>query len=101
MTQTSLRFLARIREGADSDSWNKLVELYVPLMRKWLRSYEVTGADADDLVQEVLTAVFQELPKFTHNKRTGRNKRKSESTENASQPLSGLHQPECLLVLNY
>ncbi|TWT29547.1 RNA polymerase sigma factor RpoE [Thalassoglobus neptunius] len=71
MTETSLSFLARIRQGTDSDSWNKLVELYVPLMQKWLRSYEVTGADADDLVQEVLAVVFQELPKFKHNERTG------------------------------
>jgi hypothetical protein len=29
------------------------------LMRGWLQSYEVTGADADDLVQDVLTVVSQ------------------------------------------
>ncbi|TWT30516.1 hypothetical protein KOR42_54630 [Thalassoglobus neptunius] len=34
MTETSLSFLARIRQGTDSDSWNKLAELYVPLMRR-------------------------------------------------------------------
>ncbi len=55
----------------DSESWNRLVELYAPLMRRWLRAYEVPGADVDDLVQEVLTVLSQELPKFTHNQRTG------------------------------
>ena len=71
MNETSLSLLARIRQSDDSDSWNRLVELYAPLMRGWLRSYEVSGADADDLVQDVLTVVSQELPKFNHNERTG------------------------------
>ena len=71
MNETSLSLLARISQSADSDSWDRLVELYTPLMRRWVRSYEVTGADADDLVQEVLTVVSQELPKFKHNERAG------------------------------
>jgi RNA polymerase sigma-70 factor (ECF subfamily) len=71
MNETSLSLLARVRQSADSESWNRLVELYAPLIRGWLRSYGVGGADADDLVQEVLTAVSQELPKFVHSERTG------------------------------
>ena len=71
MNETSLSLLARVRQSDDSYSWNRLVELYAPLMRGWLRSYEVSGADADDLVQDVLTVVSQELPKFDHNERTG------------------------------
>jgi RNA polymerase sigma-70 factor (ECF subfamily) len=71
MNETSLSLLARIGQSDDSDSWNRLVELYAPLMRGWLQSYEVTGADADDLVQDVLTVVSQELPKFRHNERQG------------------------------
>lgn len=71
MNETSLSLLARIRQSGDSDSWNRLVELYAPLIRRWLRSYEVNEADADDLVQEVLTVLSQELPNFNHNERTG------------------------------
>ena len=71
MNETSLSLLARVCETADSDSWNRLVELYAPLMRGWLQSYEVTGADADDLVQDVLVVVSQELPKFKHSQQTG------------------------------
>jgi RNA polymerase sigma-70 factor (ECF subfamily) len=71
MNETSLSLLARIRQSADSESWNRLVELYTPLMRRWLRSHEVREADADDLVQDVLSVVAQELPRFTHNDRTG------------------------------
>ena len=71
MNDTSLSLLARLRQSPDCDSWNRLVELYAPLLRGWLRSYEVSGADADDLVQDVLTVVSQELPKFKHNEQTG------------------------------
>jgi len=71
MNETSLSLLARVRQTGDSEDWNRLVELYAPLMRKWLRAYEVNGADADDLVQEVLTVLSQELPKFNHNERIG------------------------------
>ena len=71
MNETSLSLLERISHSTDSDSWNRLVELYEPLMRGWLQSYGVYGADADDLVQEVLAVTFQELPKFQHNERTG------------------------------
>jgi len=71
MNETSLSLLARLSDAADSDSWNRLVELYAPFIRGWLRSYEVTGADADDLVQDVLIVVSQELPNFKHNERPG------------------------------
>jgi RNA polymerase sigma-70 factor (ECF subfamily) len=71
MNKTSLSLLARLRETSGSDSWNRFVELYAPLVRGWLRSYEVTGADADDLVQDVSAVVSQELSKFKHNEQAG------------------------------
>ena len=71
MSETSLSLLARIRQDGDSDSWNRLVELYSPLMRGWLRAYEVRADDADDLVQEVFCVLSQELPRFQHNDRPG------------------------------
>ncbi|MCL4202844.1 MAG: sigma-70 family RNA polymerase sigma factor [Pirellulaceae bacterium] len=71
MSETSLSLLASIREHGDSDSWSRLVEIYSPLMRGWLRAYEVDASDADDLVQEVLCVVSQELPRFQHNDRPG------------------------------
>jgi RNA polymerase sigma factor (sigma-70 family) len=68
---TSLSLLGRAANAADSESWDRFVELYVPLMRRWLSQYSVQPADADDLIQEVLAFVMQELPKFDHNQRTG------------------------------
>lgn len=71
MTQTSLSLLARVRDRADANSWQELVAIYDPLLRRWLRSYDVQDADIDDLVQEVLGAAARELPQFQHNERPG------------------------------
>lgn len=71
MDETSLSLLARLRLSADTNSWNRLVELYAPLLQGWLRAYGISESDADDLVQDVLAVVSQELPRFIHNERTG------------------------------
>jgi RNA polymerase sigma-70 factor (ECF subfamily) len=65
MPETSLTFLDRLRSRGDEEAWRRLVELYTPLLRGWLRRYEVcTAADVDDLVQDVLAAVVKEMPHF-------------------------------------
>ncbi len=69
MNETSLSLLDRVRQSADSESWDRLVRLDAPLMKNWLGRYEIQ--DSDDLVQEVLTTVVTELPKFEHNQRPG------------------------------
>jgi RNA polymerase sigma-70 factor (ECF subfamily) len=63
--------LDRAREARDSESWERLVALYTPLIRRWLSTYDIKNADADDLIQEVFTVVLSELPSFHHNQRTG------------------------------
>jgi len=71
MHDTSLSLLARLQESPDSNSWQRLVELYAPLLHSWLRRYDVQPSDADDLVQEVLLTVSTELPSFDHSGRPG------------------------------
>lgn len=69
--ETSLSLIARAGQMSDSDSWNQIVVMYEPLLRRWLSAYEVQNADVDDLVREVLTVVASELPAFEHNERCG------------------------------
>ena len=71
MNSTSISLLNRLQQTDDSKNWNRLVELYAPLLRAWLRKYDVQDSDADDIVQEVLAAVLKELPNFQHNQRIG------------------------------
>jgi RNA polymerase sigma-70 factor (ECF subfamily) len=71
MNDTSLSLLARLRHAPESEAWNRLVTLYAPLIRAWLRKYDVQDSDADDLVQEVLLAVSKDLAKFEHRGQPG------------------------------
>ena len=71
MNETSLSLLDRIRESPDSESWDRLVSLYTPLLRRWVRKYQIQESDVDDIIQDVLSALMNDLPKFQHNRRTG------------------------------
>lgn len=71
MNETSLSLLNRLRCSPESESWDRLVELYAPLVRAWLRRYDVQDSDADDLLQEVLLAVSKDLGKFEHRGQPG------------------------------
>ncbi|MDA0920334.1 MAG: sigma-70 family RNA polymerase sigma factor [Planctomycetota bacterium] len=70
MNETSLSLLSRLR-SPDSDDWNQLVEIYTPLLRLWLRKYDVQNSDTDDLLQEVLLAVSNDVSKFQHGGQPG------------------------------
>lgn len=71
MNETSLSLLNRLRRSPESESWDRLVALYAPLLKAWLRKYDVQDSDADDLVQEVLLAVSKDLSKFEHGGQPG------------------------------
>jgi RNA polymerase sigma factor (sigma-70 family) len=70
MTVTSASLLARVRDS-DADAWGRLVELYTPLIRRWLARVGVRPGDGEDLVQDVLAVVVRRFPDFHHNQRTG------------------------------
>jgi RNA polymerase sigma-70 factor (ECF subfamily) len=71
MSQTSISLLERLRLHPESADWKRLVELYTPLVRRWILRQDVPAADADDLAQDVLGAVVRELVHFQHNQRPG------------------------------
>ena len=71
MHETSLSLLERLRHSPENEGWNRLADLYTPLIRAWLRRYDVQDSDANDLVQEVLLAVSKDLGKFEHRGQPG------------------------------
>ena len=71
MPDTPISLLERLRLRPDETSWRRLVELYTPLIRAWLRHHRVEGADGDDLTQEVMQVLVRELPNFRHDLRPG------------------------------
>jgi RNA polymerase sigma-70 factor (ECF subfamily) len=57
--------LDRLRKAApDAPDWQRLQEMYLPLIRAWLRRVPGVGDEADDLAQDVLLVLFRELPAF-------------------------------------
>src|SRR5207248_8062752 len=71
MTVTSTSLLDRLLQPQDTAAWQRLLDLYTPLIRGWLRRHGLAHDDADDVVQEVLTVVVRRLPDFQHNQRRG------------------------------
>jgi hypothetical protein len=45
-TPTSQSLLHRVRDPADAGSWRKLLDLYAPLIRRWVRPNVRQPADA-------------------------------------------------------
>lgn len=62
--ETSISLLERLSGAPTDDDWRRLLELYQPLLRTWMARAGVAGADADDLIQEVLLVVFREVAGF-------------------------------------
>ena len=71
MFETSQSLIDQLHNQSDAGSWQRLVELYSPLLRAWLDRYDVQAADADDVTQDVLVVVMRELPGFRHNQQPG------------------------------
>jgi RNA polymerase sigma factor (sigma-70 family) len=71
MTSTSASLLDRVKRDPQSAAWQRLVEIYEPLIRGWLRRHNLVESDADDLLQEVMTVVVRRIPEFEHNGRVG------------------------------
>jgi RNA polymerase sigma-70 factor (ECF subfamily) len=71
MNTTSESLLERLRVQTDGEAWQRLVQLYEPWLRDQVRSKGLATVDVDDIVQEVMTVLLQEIPKFQHNGRRG------------------------------
>jgi RNA polymerase sigma-70 factor (ECF subfamily) len=71
MPETSISLFERLRQAPDADAWQRLVDLYTPLIQQWLQRYVLAHQDVEDLVQEVLTVLVRKLPGFEREPRTG------------------------------
>jgi len=48
-----------------------MLNIYTPLLRRWLASYQLPESDIDDVMQDVFQTLFKEIAKFRHNAPTG------------------------------
>ncbi len=70
MNDTSKSLLARVQQG-ESAAWDRLIELYRPMICNWLRHHSVLEQDAEDLTQEIMLSMMKSLPGFQHSNNRG------------------------------
>ena len=68
---TQITLLERLSDHSDSEAWSTFVAIYQPLMRRLLDRWGVSGADADEVTQEVLAAVSQAIKGYRPGQRPG------------------------------
>lgn len=69
ITQPSL--LVRIRDVTDDQAWHEFVDIYTPMIYRFLRKRGLQDADAGDLTQEVLRAVAASIERLDYDPRRG------------------------------
>lgn len=68
---TSASFLDSLRQASDNGAWEKLVDLYTPLIRRWLVRHGAATSDVEDISQDVLAVVVRRFPDFRREPQTG------------------------------
>src|SRR5260370_18084316 len=64
MPEPPLPLLERLQQRPEPSAGQRLVDIYTPLIRRWLARSPLQNADHEDLTQEVLRIVVQKLPEF-------------------------------------
>jgi RNA polymerase sigma-70 factor (ECF subfamily) len=70
MNETNPSLLYRAA-GGDAAAWERIVNLYQPMIHAWLQRHSVRPQDAADLAQEVMAVVVKELQGFSHRGHPG------------------------------
>lgn len=71
MTLTSNTLLDGLQRRSSETAWHRMVDLYTPLIRNWLKRHALADQDAEDLVQDVLAIVVRKLPEFERRPQIG------------------------------
>lgn len=65
--RTRASLLLRVRDLRDRESWDEFVELYGPLILRYLRRIGVANQDALELVQDVFVIVVRHIGSFQYD----------------------------------
>jgi RNA polymerase sigma-70 factor (ECF subfamily) len=65
--KTSASLLERVRQLGDQEAWTRFVHLYTPLLFLWAKRLKLDLPEAEELVQEVFSALVNQLPEFRYD----------------------------------
>jgi RNA polymerase sigma-70 factor (ECF subfamily) len=71
LPETRASLILRLPDAADVRAWDEFAAIYGPLVYRLARKQGLQPADADDLVQEVLTAVARSVQGWIENGHRG------------------------------
>ena len=67
-SRTSLTLLEALRQTPNNASaWEKFVWRYRPMIIAWCREWDLQGADAEDVAQDVLARLTEKLAQFQYD----------------------------------
>ena len=69
---TRASLIARLSDADDAEAWREFVEIYLPLLYRLARRKGVQHADAEELGQEVLIAVYRAVHRWEPDPERGR-----------------------------
>lgn len=69
--ETRASLILRLRDAADMAAWDEFTGIYAPVVFRLARNRGFQSADADDLVQEVLTAVARSVSNWVEKEDRG------------------------------
>ena len=71
-TTTHGTLLARIADPSDGRAWDEFCRQYEEMIRAFARRQGVVGANADDIVQDVLLSLTKAMPGFAYSPAKGK-----------------------------
>jgi RNA polymerase sigma-70 factor (ECF subfamily) len=105
--ETSMSLLERLRLPDNPRDWDRLVELYQPLLLTWAKRAGLQDADAADLVQDVFAHLHRKLPEFQYDPSRSfrawlrtvtlnlwRGRQRKASARNENTPIDRVPEPE-------
>ena len=69
--QTRYTLLERVKNRADENSWSDFVDIYRPYIYGLVRRMGSNHEDSEDLSQSILLVLWEKIPQFEANFRTG------------------------------
>ena len=69
--ETRASLIVRLPDAADARAWDEFAAVYAPLVYRLARRHGLQPADADDLVQEVFSAVSRSIENWLDNSERG------------------------------
>ena len=71
-SDTRASLIVRLRDQEDRDAWDEVLAIYGPLVFRMALRQGLQRADAEDVVQQVFTAIFQSVEKWLEQSERGR-----------------------------